>query len=185
MSSKSKAWLFKLKKVDSSLECWETQPEDLFKGFNYLIYFSKEDSESSEYREGYVYFNIRKKLSTLKHLDPSIYWTRRSGTHKQTRDYFMKESNLFKEIGDWETIPNKSGCRSHLNVSSSSSVIDYLESPNEFVHYLEVMEEAKEVYKKESQKRKERVENVKPIKKKKDFIFLMRELLINKDLLTV
>lgn len=110
LMSKSQFWLFTINNPVS---------DPVFKDYQYLIY--QIEQVQTVHIQGYVVFNTRKMLNTVKAMVPTAHLETRRGTHSQAKEYCSKlESRLDGpyEFGDDSNIVEGQGSRSDLQVAA-------------------------------------------------------------------
>lgn len=91
--SRSKYWCFTLNNYS------EDEIKQLVElEYTYLIYGKETGTNGTPHLQGYIEFNIRKRLETIKNINPRIHWEIRKGTAQQAADYCKKEGD-FNEHG--------------------------------------------------------------------------------------
>lgn len=103
----SKFWCF-------TLNNYNTEDEETIKnsGFKYLVYGREVGGETNTpHLQGYIEFESRKRMSTLKKLHKGIHWETRKGTAEQAAAYCKKEGNVV-ELGTISD--NKQGERNDI-----------------------------------------------------------------------
>lgn len=84
----------------------------------YCIWQAEVGVSGSEHLQGYVAFNKKKLVSSLKKLSYKAHWEPRHGTHVQVKEYCMKADNRVAgpwEIGSEEGIANGRGARTDID----------------------------------------------------------------------
>lgn len=79
-------------KEEDDIEGWfaDNHPKDMFKD-DFLYTCFQLEQGSNFHIQGYIYFNTRKALSTLKNnYDETIHWEPRKGSHSQAKHYCSK-----------------------------------------------------------------------------------------------
>lgn len=83
----------------------------------YAVWQKERASSGTLHLQGYLVFNSRKRLSTLKKLSSSVHWEKRNGTHTQAKLYCQKADTRVEGpwiIGDDSGIPDCGGTRTDL-----------------------------------------------------------------------
>jgi hypothetical protein len=100
-----KNWVFTINNPTS-----EDCPKD-WHNYKYLVYQLEQGEEGTKHLQGYVVFNSVKRMTALKKIHARAHWERRRGSHKEAKDYCMKEESRLEGPFEFGTEPQEVGKR--------------------------------------------------------------------------
>lgn len=94
-TKQSKNWVFTINNPTNTEDC----PKD-WPGYRYIVYQREKGETGTEHYQGYVIWKSNKTLTAVKKIHKTAHWENRMGTHKEAKDYCMKEDTRME--GPWE-----------------------------------------------------------------------------------